>query len=121
MLGHITTFGGHPLIAAAALATLKEINNGNYLQQVLDLEKVFRQELVHPWISEVRGKGLMLAAILHADIPADKVIDACREKGVLFFLLLFEKKAVRITPPYTVTVDEVRVACKTLKSVLDGF
>ena len=62
-LGHITTFGGHPVIAAACLATLQEVIDQDYAKQSLKKEKLFRELLVHPLIQEVRGKGLMLAAM----------------------------------------------------------
>jgi acetylornithine/succinyldiaminopimelate/putrescine aminotransferase len=121
MLGHITTFGGHPVIAASALATLKTIAESNYLENNLHLEQVFRTHLSHPLIQSVRGKGLMLAAILDPNIDTAAVVTECMKRGVLFFLLLFEKFAVRITPPYTVSENEVIHACAVLCDVLDHY
>lgn len=121
MLGHITTFGGHPVIAAAALATLTEVEQGNYMSQMFDKELRFRESLTHKNIKEVRGKGLMLIALLPDDRFTADIVEECRNRGVIFFLLLFEKRAVRITPPYTITNSEIEFACKTLIEVTETF
>ncbi|MEO9954676.1 aspartate aminotransferase family protein [Nonlabens sp.] len=121
MLGHITTFGGHPVIAAAALATLQEVENGGYMSEMLDKELRFRESLTHKNIKEVRGKGLMLIALLPDNKFTTQIVEECRNRGVIFFLLLFEKRAIRITPPYTVTNSEIEFACKTLIEVTESF
>lgn len=118
-LGHITTFGGHPLIAAAALATLKVLNNSTLIEKTRDKEKLFRKLLKHPLIQEVRGMGLMLAIIVKTPQLATALILKCKEKGLLLFWLLFEDKAVRITPPLTITTDEIKAGCKIILEVLD--
>jgi len=118
-LGHITTFGGHPLIASAALATVKEITESELMQQALEKELLIRQYLVHPEILEIRGKGLMLALLFRDDDTASKIILKCLEKGLLLFWLLFEGKAVRITPPLTITTDEIKKGCQLLLDVID--
>ena len=110
-LGHITTFGGHPVIAAACLATLEEILEKDYAAQSLAKEKLFRELLVHPLIEEVRGKGLMLAAMTRNSEITNKVIFKCQDKGLILFWLLFEGKAIRITPPLTISEDEIREGC----------
>jgi acetylornithine/succinyldiaminopimelate/putrescine aminotransferase len=110
-LGHITTFGGHPVIAAACLATLEEILEKDYAAQSLAKEKLFRELLVHPLIDEVRGKGLMLAAMTRNSEITNKVIFKCQDKGLILFWLLFEGKAIRITPPLTISEDEIREGC----------
>ncbi len=110
-LGHITTFGGHPVIAAAALATLKEITQSNLIQETLKKEKLFRKLLIHPLIKEIRGKGLMLALIFETAEIASTLILRCKEKGLLLFWLLFEDKAVRITPPLTISENEITQGC----------
>jgi len=121
-LGHITTFGGHPVIASASVATLTELFNSNLIEQTLQKETLIRKLLVHPLISEIRGKGLMLAAIVETDDIASKVILNCLDNGLLLFWLLFEGKAIRITPPLTITEDEIYKGCniiiKALKEVL---
>ncbi len=118
-LGHITTFGGHPVIAAAALATLKEITNGNLITDALEKEKLFRSLLQHNAIQEIRGKGLMLAIIMKNEDTTSKIIIKAIEKGLLLFWLLFEGKAIRITPPLTISSNEIKKGCKILLEVID--
>lgn len=118
-LGHITTFGGNPVIAAAALATLKELTTSTLIPETLEKELLFRQLLVHSYIQEIRGKGLMLAAILPSEELATKVILECQEKGLILFWLQYEKKAVRITPPLTISAAEIKKGCKIILKVLD--
>jgi len=118
-LGHITTFGGHPVIAAAAEATLSEIFHSNLIKQTLQKEILIRKLLVHPLITEVRGKGLMLAAIIKTEDIASNVILKCIDKGLLLFWLLFEGKAIRITPPLTITKEELTKGCSIIIEVLN--
>ncbi|WP_031425659.1 aspartate aminotransferase family protein [Flavimarina sp. Hel_I_48] len=118
-LGHITTFGGHPVIAAAALATLKELLKEDLIAETLEKEKLVRSLLKHPLIEEIRGKGLMLAAIMPEAAIADQAILACQDAGLILFWLLFEGRAIRITPPLTVSYDEIEKGCKILLQVLD--
>lgn len=110
-LGHITTFGGHPVIAAACLATLKEILEKDYCNQSLAKEKLFRKLLVHPLITEIRGRGLMLAAMTKNPEITNQVIFKCQEKGLILFWLLFEGCAIRITPPLTISEEEIIEGC----------
>jgi acetylornithine/succinyldiaminopimelate/putrescine aminotransferase len=118
-LGHITTFGGHPVIAAACLATLKEITETNLMAEALKKEKLFRQLLVHPLIKEVRGKGLMLAAMTKSADITNRVILKCQDKGLILFWLLFESCAIRITPPLTISEEEIRQGCAIILEVMD--
>lgn len=118
-LGHITTFGGNPVIAAAALATLQELTETDIIKQTLQKEKLFRKLLKHPMIKEVRGRGLMLAAMLETPEIASKVILACKDHGLILFWLLFEDRAIRITPPLTISNDEIAEGCKILQNVLN--
>lgn len=118
-LGHITTFGGNPVIAAAALATLQELTETDIIAQTLEKEKLFRKLLVHPKIKEVRGRGLMLAAMLETPEIASEVILACKEKGLILFWLLFEGRAIRITPPLTISNDEIAEGCKIVQNALN--
>jgi len=118
-LGHITTFGGHPVIAAAALATLTELFNSNLIEQTVQKEALIRKLLVHPLITEIRGKGLMLAAIVESSEIASEIILKCLNKGLLLFWLLFEEKAMRITPPLTVSEDEICEGCAIIIEVMN--
>ncbi|MCB4797509.1 aspartate aminotransferase family protein [Neotamlana laminarinivorans] len=118
-LGHITTFGGHPVIAASALATLKEITETNLINETLEKEKLFRKLLIHPLIKEIRGIGLMLALIMPTPEITNQLILKCKEKGLILFWLLFEPKAVRITPPLTISRPEIEQGCKIILSILN--
>lgn len=118
-LGHITTFGGHPVIAAAALANLTELLNSDLIEQTLQKEKLFRKLLVHPLITEIRGRGLMLAPMVESSEMASKIILKCLDRGLIMFWLLFEGKAIRITPPLTISEDEIYKGCNILIEVLN--
>ncbi|PHR93072.1 MAG: aspartate aminotransferase family protein [Leeuwenhoekiella sp.] len=118
-LGHITTFGGHPVIAAAALATTKTILEENLMQQALEKEKLIRSLLVHPLIEEIRGKGLMLAALTPSAEITSKAILQAQDEGLILFWLLFEARAIRITPPLTISNEEIEKGCRTLIKVLN--
>ncbi len=118
-LGHITTFGGHPVIAAACLATLQEIIETSLISDTLEKEKLFRQLLVHPLLTEIRGRGLMLAAMTNDVEITNQVILRCQDKGLILFWLLFEGCAIRITPPLTISEDEIREGCAIMMEVLN--
>lgn len=118
-LGHITTFGGHPVIAAACLATLQEVIEKDYAKQSIEKEKLFRSLLVHPLIKEIRGKGLMLAAMTSNEEITNQVILKCQDRGLILFWLLFEGKAIRITPPLTISEEEIREGCEIILQVMD--
>ena len=120
-LGHITTFGGNPVIASAALATLQELTETELIAQTLQKEKLFRKLLKHSLITEVRGRGLMLAPMLETADIASEVILACKERGLILFWLLFEGRAIRITPPLTISNDEIKEGCQIILDVLDSI
>lgn len=118
-MGHITTFGGHPVIAAASLATLKILLQTSLIKETLEKEQLFRKLLVHPKIKEIRGKGLMLALIMDTTDTANKLVLTASEEKLILFWLLFENKAVRITPPLTISKHEIQEGCKTILSILN--
>ena len=118
-LGHITTFGGHPVIAAACLATLQEVLETGLMQQALEKEKLFRSLMVHSLVTEIRGNGLMLAAMTASPEITNEVILRCQDKGLVLFWLLFEGCAIRITPPLTISEDEIREGCKIILETMD--
>ena len=120
-LGHITTFGGHPVIAASALATLTETLNGPLISQVLEKEKLIREQLKHPMIKEIRGKGLMLAAMTSSPEITSEVILKAQDAGLILFWLLFEPKAIRITPPLTISEEEILEGCGIIIEVLNAI
>ncbi|WP_299161106.1 aspartate aminotransferase family protein [uncultured Eudoraea sp.] len=118
-LGHITTFGGNPVIAAAAMATLKELTNSNLIPETLEKEKHFRSRLKHPYIKEIRGKGLMLSLIMKNEEIANNLILSCAKKNLILFWLLFESKAVRISPPLTINTEEIDLGCDIILQTLN--
>ena len=118
-LGHITTFGGNPLIAASALATIREIRDANILNKISDKENLFRKYLIHNKIKRINGKGLMLALIFESKEIADKLIKECIKEGLLLFWLLWEKKAVRISPPLNIKKKEIKIGCAIIIKVLN--
>jgi acetylornithine/succinyldiaminopimelate/putrescine aminotransferase len=118
-LGHITTFGGHPVIAAAALATLEEITSSNLMREALRKEKLIKSLLIHPRIKEIRGTGLMLALIVDTPEIASEIILKCLDKGLILFWLLFEGKAIRITPPLTISDEEIEKGCSIILETLN--
>ncbi len=118
-LGHITTFGGHPIIAAAGVATTKEILSSNLMEEVLRKEQLIRNNLKHPKIKEIRGRGLMLTLIMETPEMADNIILNCLNKGLILFWLLYEKRAIRITPPLTISDTEIKEGCEIIMDSLN--
>lgn len=118
-LGHITTFGGNPVVAAAALAVLEELQEASWIAEIDEKEKLFRELLVHPKIKTVHGRGLMLAPELESDEYAIHVAERCMDKGLILFWLMYSICNLRITPPITISKDEIREGCRILLEVLD--
>jgi len=120
-LGHITTFGGHPIIAAAALATLEEITTSNLISETLEKEILIKKHLQHPLIKEIRGKGLMLALMVDSADIANNVVLKAKENGLILFWLLYEPKAVRISPPLTISKKEIIKGCNIILNILNSL
>ena len=118
-LGHITTFGGNPVIAAAALETLRVLKQEKIIQAVPEKEMLFRKLLKHPLVKQINGKGLMLAPLFETEEIANKVVLKSMNKGLLLFWLLWEKKAIRISPPLNITKEEIEKGCKLLNEIFD--
>jgi acetylornithine/succinyldiaminopimelate/putrescine aminotransferase len=117
-LGHITTFGGHPVCCAAALATVTVLLEENLIEQVEKKEKLFRSLLVHPKIKFINGKGLLLALAFDSYEQNKMIIDTCISNGVIVDWFLFNAHSMRIAPPLTITEDEIKIACDViLKSI----
>jgi acetylornithine/N-succinyldiaminopimelate aminotransferase len=119
-LGHITTFGGHPVNCAASLATLEHLLTNDLMQEIDKKEALFRKLLTHPKVKEIRGAGLMLAVEFDDEVLANKVVEQALEKGLILFYFLFCKTAVRITPPLTITEDQIIKGCEIIKEILDA-
>jgi acetylornithine/succinyldiaminopimelate/putrescine aminotransferase len=114
ILGHITTFGGHPVIAAAALAGINELERMNLMSSIPEKENLFRRNLIHPAIEKISGKGLMLAVQLDSFENNLKVIQYCMEAGLITDWFLFANNKIRIAPPLTITNEEILHACSII-------
>ena len=119
-MGHITTFGGHPVIASAALATLNYIEEHRLADEAIRKEQLIRKHLKHPKIKEIRGRGLMLSLIMETPEQANNLVLKALDKGLILFWLLYEKRAVRITPPLTISDDELLQGIETIINVLNN-
>jgi len=120
VLGHITTFGGHPLPCVAGLAALEVLENEGLAANAERMGRFFKELLVHPRIREVRGEGLMLAVDLGDAELVQRVVHQCLKEGVLGFWFLSCPTAFRVAPPLVITADEVRKACEAILSALKG-
>lgn len=118
-LGHITTFGGHPVCVAAALATLNIMMSENIIPLVLAKEALIRNLLVHPLIKEVRSSGLMMAVELTRPDLLSHVIDTCRDRGLLTDYFLFNQASFRIAPPLIISEDEIVKGIQIILGVLN--
>lgn len=121
LLGHITTFGGHPVSAAASLATIQALQEENLIEQVEAKAKLFRSLLVHPKIKNIRNKGLMMAVQFESFEVLKPVIDRSIELGLITDWFLFCDNAMRIAPPLIITENQIREACGIiLQAIGDG-
>lgn len=118
VLGHINTFGGHPVSCAAGLAALHVLLNENLLAAINEKEQLFLSLLIHPAIIAVRSRGLMLAVEFESFDINKKVIDALIEEGVFTDWFLFASNCLRIGPPLVITTEEITMACKKIIEVL---
>ena len=121
ILGHITTFGGHPVCCAAGLAALEVLLNENFTETVEAKSSLFYQLLMHPAIKEIRGKGLMLAIELESFEFNKKVIDRCIENGMIVDWFLHCSNSMRIAPPLIITEDEIRKACEVIIEAINHY
>ncbi len=119
VLGHITTFGGHPVSCAAALATLRTLVESDLIQQVKAKEAVFLSRLVHPKIRYVRSAGLWMAIGLKDFDEIQRVIKACLAAGLITDWFLFNNRSLRIAPPLTISEAEIEQACAIILAALD--
>ncbi|MBR0569174.1 aspartate aminotransferase family protein [Microvirga sp. STS03] len=119
ILGHCTTFGGHPVSCAASLATLQTIQQENLLEGVVAKAELFKKLLVHPRIKEIRNCGLMMAAEFESFDVLKAVIDKAIENGVLTDWFLFCDNSMRIAPPLTITETQIQEACVVILQSID--
>lgn len=119
VLGHITTFGGHPVCCAAGLAAFKVLTKKNIIDKVARKERSFLKLLKHPAIKEVRTAGLLIAVQFDNENINKKLIAKCIDKGVLTDWFLFAPDCLRIAPPLTITEKEIKHACEIILSAAD--
>ena len=120
-LGHISTFGGNPVISSASYAAIRELYDRKIMNKINSKEKLFRKYLKHPLIKKINGRGLMLALILQKSSIADYLVKDCLKNGLILFWLLWEKKAVRITPPLTIENNEIKLGCQIILNTLNKY
>ena len=118
VLGHITTFGGHPVCAAAGLATLETLLSTDLMENTGAKEALFRQLLIHPAIREVRSAGLWLAVDLGDAARVQSVIAHCISRGLITDWFLFNDRSLRIAPPLIISESEIRWACQVILEAL---
>ncbi len=114
LLGHITTFGGHPVSSAASLATLQILQEEKLIQQVEFKANLFKSHLVHPQIKAIRNKGLMMAVEFESFEILKGIIDRAIELGVITDWFLFCDDSMRIAPPLTITEVQIKEACRII-------
>ena len=119
-LGHITTFGGHPVNCSASLACLEHLLATDIMQEVEEKGQLFRLHLKHPKIKEIRGKGLMLSIEFDDEELAKKLVEQSLENGLILFYFLFTKTAIRITPPLTISKKEIEKGCYIILGILNA-
>jgi acetylornithine/succinyldiaminopimelate/putrescine aminotransferase len=120
-LGHITTFGGHPLSCAAGLAAQKVIDREGLMEQALRMEKRFRERLKHPLIKGIRGRGLFLAVILDQEVNVNRFISRAFENGLIIDKFLFSDDSFRIAPPLIISESEVDESIERIVATLVGL
>ncbi len=120
-LNHVTTFGGHPVSAAAAYANLREILSGNYLDRAIEIENKVKQTLKGEGITEVRGKGAMLGLQLENRDLTRKVVEACFEKGILLGWTLHSDTLVRLAPPLIIKDPLLDEVLETILEALNQY
>jgi acetylornithine/succinyldiaminopimelate/putrescine aminotransferase len=118
-LGHITTFGGNAVCAAAALAHLEVVVRERLWESAVEKGKLFRQYLVHPAIKAIRGLGLMLALEFDTAEQTREIVARCIEAGVMTDWFLFAENCIRIAPPLTITREQISEACHTIMRAAD--
>ncbi len=118
VLGHITTFGGHPLCCAAGMAAMNVLMKDSIVDQVQEKEALFHSLLKHPAIRSVRSKGLLMAVELDTAESVSRVLKSCLDKGLFSDWFLFAPECIRIAPPLTISEEDIRKACSIILSCL---
>ncbi len=119
VLGHISTFGGHPVCCAAGMAAMQVLLEEKLVDTVFEKEQLFRSLLQHPKAEAIRSRGLMMTMVFDSFETNKKVIDACIANGVITDWFLFAANCLRIAPPLTITEDEIKKACGVSVGCID--
>src|SRR5882724_8593970 len=119
VLGHITTFGGHPVCCAAGMAGMKVLLEEGIMNEVKKKEELFRSLLVHPKIKTVRSFGLWMAVEFDSFETNKKIIDGCIQQGVLTDWFLFASRSLRISPPLIITEEQIKKSCRIILQACD--
>ena len=120
VLGHITTFGGHPMACAAGLAAFEQVKNISY-SSIQKKSNLFKKLLRHTKIKEVRGEGLLLAVQFDGERLNKEIISYCIGKGLITDWFLFNASAMRVAPPLTISEKEIKTACEIILDGLSGL
>lgn len=122
ILGHLTTFGGHPLSCAAGLEAINILEENHLPARAVSLERIIRKKLEHHRaLREVRGRGLMLALELKNPDNLFPAVKACRNEGLLVDWFLFNNFSLRFAPPLIISEEEVNLVCAKLTTALDSL
>ncbi|MFT6972653.1 MAG: acetylornithine/N-succinyldiaminopimelate aminotransferase [Roseivirga sp.] len=120
MLGHITTFGGHPINCAAALANLEVIEQENLLDSAEEKGALIESLLSHPKIVEVRRRGLMFAVEFESAELVAQIVNKCLESGLITFWFLSCPESFRLAPPLTITKQEIKEGCEIINKAVES-
>jgi acetylornithine/succinyldiaminopimelate/putrescine aminotransferase len=115
VLGHISTFGGHPLSCAAGAAAMNVLLEEDLIVQVAEKEKLFLEKLDHPAMRSVRSAGLLIAVEFENFETNKRIIDACIARGLLTDWFLFASNCLRIAPPLNISLPEIEEICRIIK------
>lgn len=121
VLGHINTFGGHPVCCAAGLAAFTVLLDEKLVDTVTEKEQLFISSLVHPKIKSVRSRGLMMAIEFESFEMNKKIIDALIDVCIFTDWFLFASNCLRIAPPLTISKEEIKTACDKIRNVLNSL
>ena len=119
-LGHITTFGGHPVSCAAGLAAQKVVEEEGLMAHALEMEQRFRSGLQHPMIDQIRGRGLFLSVVPDREVNVSRFITRAFENALVMDRFLFSDDSFRIAPPLIITESEVDESIDRILATLDG-
>ncbi len=120
MLGHITTFGGNPVCCASALATLEVMDDEKVLDHVEAKGQLIAELLSHPKITEIRRIGLMMAIDFENEDRVNRIVQYCKEHGVIGYWFLSNPHSFRLAPPLTISEEEIRKACEIILSAIEN-